>query len=123
MTQTSLNKWIKSEEFQRGTPGSHGMRACLHAAVNTMQSGFKAVVTERHLSELYGFAKRAPHRVARNDGFDAGQRPAGTAAAAMFGAQSARILASALVVIAAVMAFELAILWIAAGRVIDHLPL
>jgi hypothetical protein len=121
MTHTSLNQWIKASEFQRGTPASHGMRACLHAAVNTMHSGFKAVVAERHLSELYGFAKRAPHP--QNDRLEVDQRAATAGTAVVFGAQSAKIFASALVVIAGVVAFDLAILWIAAGRVIDHLPL
>ena len=128
MTHTSLNRWIKASEFRHGTPGSSGMRACLHAAVNTMQSGFKAVVADRHLSELYGFAKRASHRyapVGNNIGGDrlaADQGPT-PLATAVFGPQSAKILGSALMVIAGVVALDLFILWVAAGRVIDHLPL
>jgi len=121
MTHTSLNQWIKASEFPRGTPGSHGMGACLHAAANSVQSGFKAVVAERHLSELYSLARRAPHP--QSDRLEVEQRAATAGTTAVFGAQSAKIFASALVVIAVVVAFDLAILWVAAGRVIDHLPL
>jgi hypothetical protein len=112
MTHTSLNKWIKVAESRRAAPlASSRMRAC------------------RHFGDFYALAKRASHGTTKveldvgRDEIGADQALAVPAPAAVFGTQSAKIFASALVVIAAAMAFDLLILWVAAGRVIDHLPL
>jgi hypothetical protein len=114
MTNANLTRLIKATDARRATPRSSHMRACLHSAVATMQSGFKAFVADRHPSET------RPDWLTADRPIDQGTP--GYIAAVAPGVQWAKIMTAALVVIAGVFAFDFLVLWISAGRLIERLP-
>jgi hypothetical protein len=115
MTNAHLTRWTKATDDQRTTPRSANMRACLHSAVATMQSCFKAFVAERHESEARGFpAQTVP---ACND---EGASVSGVRVAPRV--ELAKIMVGAFAVVAAVVAFDFLVLWVTSGQLIARLP-
>jgi hypothetical protein len=122
MTNANLSRLIKATASPRATPRSSHMRACLHSAVATMQSGIKAFVADRHPSEVRGSARRAAQQTAQGPDWPIDQGTPGYIATVTPGTQWAKIMTAALVVIAGVLAFDFLVLWISAGRLIERLP-
>ena len=120
MTNANSAQWIKATESRRATPRSSRMRACLHAAVTTMQTCIKTFVTERHQRDVRGSARRVSQQPVQDRGHE--QRVPGPIARVSATAGLAKIVAAALVVIAGVVALDLLVLWIAAGRLIERIP-
>jgi|SRR5271156_3127545 len=109
MTSAHLPRWIKATDARRATPRSASMRACLHSAVATMQSSIKAFTVP--IDQHAAFSSRAVDERALESG--ANVAPNGGLA---------KIMVAALAVVAAVVAFDFLVLWITAGRLIEHLP-
>jgi hypothetical protein len=117
MTHTNLNRRIDATEIGGATPRSANMRACLHSAVATMQSCFKAFVIDRRRSGDRGSAQGTGFSNRRRD-----QRALGHSASIGPVARLAKIIIAALTVIAGVVALDFLVLWIAADRLIERMP-
>jgi hypothetical protein len=138
MTSPNLARWIKTTDtrrppaaaaFERAPPHPSNMRACLHAAVATLQSGVKAFVADHGSGAVRDFAQRASRPVAdlaidNRTGFSnaAQDRSAPGYVASVTPEKLAKMLGVALAMIAGILAFDLLVLWIAAGRLIERLP-
>ena len=110
MTNAHLTRSSRATNARR-TPPSR-VRACLNSAVEMMQSGIKSFVVDHPINRR---ACLSNHRLEETaPGFAASARPA---------AGWARAIVAAFVVIAGVSALDLLVLWIAAGGLIERMPL
>jgi hypothetical protein len=147
MTSPHLAPSIKAAHtrrvFERATPNPSGMQACLHSAIATMRSGIKAFVSDRHKGGICGSARRASRQIVQGEaevgrdrfaadlptnrriGFpdDARKLSApGYVTSVTPIVTLARMLAVSLAMIAGILALDLLVLWIAAGKLIERLP-
>jgi hypothetical protein len=147
MTSPHLAPSIKAAHtrrvFERATLNPQGMQSCLHSAIATMRSGIKEFVAARHKGGICGSVQRASRQIVhgeaeekrdrlaadlptdRRTGFpdDAPKLSApGYATSVTPVVKLPRMLAVALAMIGGILALDLLVLWIAAGKLIERLP-